>query len=102
MTPAVHIDATSEELATVRDIVGRIVPGARVWVYGSRARGAAKPHSDLDLAIDAGTPLDLATLAELREAFDESELRYKVDVTDLIACEPGFAALIAGQRVELV
>ncbi len=96
------LDATASELDEVRTIVARLVPGARVWVYGSRARRTAKRHSDLDLAIEAAAPLGLAVLGELRAAFDESSLRFKVDITDVRAADPAFVAKIALEWVCLV
>jgi len=38
-------------LSECRDILQRILPGATVYLYGSGARGAREPDSDLDLLI---------------------------------------------------
>lgn len=43
----------------------------------------AKPWSDLDLAIKAESALDWKLLEEIKEAFQESELPFRVDVLDL-------------------
>lgn len=68
--------------ACVRRILPAHLPrGARVSVFGSRATGRGlKPHSDLDLLIDSPTELPLAAIAELREAFAESNLPFAVDL----------------------
>ena len=76
------LDVAPAHLALVRDILATHVPDATVLVFGSRTDGTARPHSDLDLAIDAGRPLDLGTLAHLEEAFQESDLPFRVDVVD--------------------
>ena len=76
------LDVAPAHLALVRDILATHVPDATVRVFGSRTDGTARPHSDLDLAIDAGRPLDLGTLAHLEEAFQESDLPFRVDVVD--------------------
>ena len=55
---------------------------SEVWVFGSRATGRARRHSDLDLAIDAGRPLTLDEYAGLSEAFSDSDLPYHVDFVD--------------------
>jgi type I restriction enzyme S subunit len=83
-----------EELAIVRAILARHVPGVEVWAFGSRARGIAKPYSDLDLAIIAELPLSLEQGAALAEAFAESDLPWRVDVVEWTATSEAFRAII--------
>ena len=100
MTAALGI--RQEHAAIVRDILCRHLPaGARVFVFGSRAQGGARPYSDLDLAIECDRPLGLDLAAEIAEAFSESDLPYKVDVVELSALDPGFRARIAADLVAL-
>ena len=74
------ISITPQELEIVRTILRRHVPDRQVKVFGSRARGTARPYSDLDLAIMGAESLPLSTLASLAEDFTESDLPYKVDI----------------------
>ena len=84
-----------EELETVRGILRVHVPGLEVWAFGSRVHGEnLKPFSDLDLAIITETPLDAEKLAELREAFSESALPFKVDFLDWSVTNERFKRLI--------
>ncbi len=75
--------------------------GAKVWVFGSRATGRARRYSDLDLVIDAGHPLTLDETAVLAEAFEESDLPYRVDVVDWFAIGDRFREMIAADRLPL-
>jgi predicted nucleotidyltransferase len=59
-----------------------IVPDARIILYGSRARGGYAKRSDIDLAIDAGRPLDIMELGELQEVLAATNLFYRFDVVD--------------------
>ena len=77
-------------------------PGVRIWVFGSRATGRARRYSDLDLAIDAGRRLTIDETAILREAFDECDLPYKVDIVDWQAISDNFRQIIDQERVALV
>jgi predicted nucleotidyltransferase len=77
-------------------------PGVRIWVFGSRAIGRARRYSDLDLAIDVGRRLTIDETAILREAFDECDLPYKVDIVDWHAISDHFREIVAQQRVPLV
>ena len=103
MTGSAESPLAPAELALTLAILRAHLPaGSRVWAFGSRAAGRAKPYSDLDLAIDAGRRLTLDEFAALREAFSESDLPWMVDLTDWRAVDAGFAALIGAQRVEIL
>lgn len=69
-------------------------PRAKVWVFGSRATGGARRYSDLDLAIDAGRPLTLDEIANLSEAFRDSDLPYRVDLVDWYTLDARFRQTI--------
>ena len=56
---------------------------AVVYLYGSHARGEARPQSDVDLALLAAAPIDALELQELREALAVS-LSRDVDLVDLL------------------
>lgn len=73
------IALTPEQRQIILDLVQKHLPDTTVWAYGSRVRGTARPHSDLDLAAFA-TPQQQAAIAELQEAFDESDLPFRVDL----------------------
>lgn len=97
-----RLDITETDLGLVREILRRHLPaGVRVWVFGSRARGTARRFSDLDLAVDCGSRLELDTLLALREEFEESELPYEVDVVDSCDMDGDFRAVVEGSRLPL-
>jgi predicted nucleotidyltransferase len=102
MTATVPIDMTLDHQRIVLDILDAHLPAdAAVWVFGSRASGRARRYSDLDLTINAGRRLTIDETAILREAFDESDLPYRVDVVDWQAITPEFRSLIAAGRRRL-
>ncbi|NBT55643.1 MAG: nucleotidyltransferase domain-containing protein [Betaproteobacteria bacterium] len=93
------ISVAPQEWAIIQGILKDIVPHRTVWAFGSRARFAAKPYSDLDLAVVGVTPLSLEESARLHEAFTQSDLPYKVDVVDWASTSPEFQAVIAQHHV---
>lgn len=98
----VEIDLSAEHRRIVLDLLAEHLPaGSKVWVFGSRATGRARRYSDLDLAIDAGRRLTLDEAAMLREAFEESDLPWRVDAVDWHAVGERFRKLIASDRVPL-
>jgi type I restriction enzyme S subunit len=103
MSPKAQIDLDEPYRALVLEILTAHLPnGAKVYVFGSRAREKARRMSDLDLAIDAGRRLSTDERVVLREAFSESDLPFKVDIVDWQAIEDPFRELIDKDRVKLV
>jgi predicted nucleotidyltransferase len=88
------IDLTPLQCQTIQDILQRLVPDCEVRAFGSRVRGAAKPYSDLDLAIVGREKLPFKKLAALRIAFEESDLPFRVDVLDWHSISPEFQKVI--------
>ncbi len=58
--------------------------GARVWVFGSRARGDYRPFSDVDILYELSSdqPLPKGFLFELKDSMDNSNFPYKVDLVE--------------------
>jgi predicted nucleotidyltransferase len=65
-----------------------------IRVFGSRVYGPSKPFSDLDLVVMGGEPLDLRTLGQLRDAFDESNLPFAVDIVEWARSSDSFRRII--------
>jgi len=95
------IDLDTRERAIVEGILRRHVPEKRVLAFGSRARGTAKPYSDLDLAIVSDTAIPIGLMAALTDAFSESDLRFKVDVVDWATTSSEFRKIIERDAVVL-
>lgn len=94
-----RIDVQPSHWLIVRDLLARHVPHYAVWAFGSRAKGIAKPYSDLDLAIITDQPLPPATSAALAHDFSESDLPYKVDLIDWATTGESFRRIIERDKV---
>ncbi|MEX8505264.1 restriction endonuclease subunit S [Leptothrix ochracea] len=93
------LDMRADHLKIVHDILQKHVPEREVWAFGSRAKWLAKEYSDLDLCILGETPLSFTTLGLMAEAFDESDLPYKVDLVDWATTSESFRKIIERDRV---
>jgi predicted nucleotidyltransferase len=83
-----------KHLETIKRILAQYVGGCEVRAFGSRVIGPAKEHSDLDLAVVAGNKIQRRAKMLLREAFEESDLPFRVDVIDYNAVSGEFRAII--------
>lgn len=72
-------------LAPAIDLLRKDIPDlAGVYLFGSQATGAARPRSDVDLAVFAHREIEPGKLAAAREAIARLLLR-EVDLVDLAA-----------------
>jgi predicted nucleotidyltransferase len=96
------LDMREDHAAIVRRVLRQhLPPGARAYVFGSRAHGGARRYSDLDLALQWEGPLDVGVISQIAEALSESDLPYKVDIVDLSIVEPGFRDRIVADCIPL-
>ena len=100
MAVAPAIDLTDAQRRTVLALLSQYLPNTTVWAYGSRVKWTSRPASDLDLVVFAA-PSQSARLAELREAFDESNLPFCVDLFVWDETPKDFRKRVEAERVVL-
>ena len=75
----------SEVVELIKETIRRIAPGAKTILYGSEARGDARPDSDIDLLILVdGDTMTLAQEEEITLPLYELELRTGVSISPMI------------------
>ena len=73
-----------EDKKKIIAVVAALFPEAKIYLYGSRARGTYKESSDIDLALDAGHRIEPhARIGELRALLGQLTTGYSVDVIDI-------------------
>jgi type I restriction enzyme S subunit len=93
------IDIDPRDWVDVVRILHEQVPAIEVWAFGSRAKQAAKPYSDLDLALITSQPMPLAQLAAITDAFANSDLSIRVDLVDWATTSDVFRKIIQQDKV---
>lgn len=76
------IAVSEEQFVIIKDILNQFVPNCEVRAFGSRYKWTNKEFSDLDLAIVGEEKLDWRLVEGIKEAFQESDLPFRVDVLD--------------------
>ncbi|MGB3458727.1 MAG: nucleotidyltransferase domain-containing protein [Halobacteriota archaeon] len=91
-----HLKALSadEGLTAVSNIIARFLPDARIFLFGSRARGDAEQTSDFDFAIDVGSKIPLDVIARIEGEIEELHTLKSVDIVDLNRVNPAFKTII--------
>jgi len=99
MNPAIQVPA--QEQKVILALLKAHLSNTTVWIYGSRVTGTALPQSDLDMAIFS-SPDQRLQVSDLKEAFDESNLPFRVDLFVWDEIPKQFKANIEVEHFELV
>lgn len=73
----------------------------QVFIFGSRVTRKAKKYSDYDVGIWGKKPVPGHILIEIEEAFEESDLPYKVDIVDFSLVSKNFRKMAFSKIKEL-
>ena len=65
------------------DIISVLIPDAKIYLFGSRARNKYSQSSDIDIAIDAGKKLPIADVDEIVSVFAATNIMERIDVVDV-------------------
>lgn len=80
-----NIEEIKRKITPVLDLYGV----KRAAVFGSAARGEAKPDSDIDILVELREPLGLLKFAKLNYTLEDA-LEKKVDLIKSTAIKPSF------------
>ncbi len=90
------------DLAQIKAILMHALGGkpCAVYLFGSRATGAAQPASDFDIAVFADEDIS-RELSTARDMLEESNIPFKVDLVDLRLVAPAFRGAAQTQGILL-
>lgn len=95
------INVSERHLETIKRILAKYVGDCEVRAFGSRSNGTATKYSDLDLAIVGDGKMDRRVKMLLREAFEESDVPFRVDVIDYHGISEAFRVMI-DEKYEII
>ena len=94
-----EVSLQPEELKCIKDIFRNIIPDREVRAFGSRTSAHHKPFSDLDVVVMGENALPIEKLADLHNAFSESDLTFKVDIVVWSELTENFKKIIENKYV---
>ncbi len=93
------IKLSDSELKLIKSILAVQIPGYKVKAFGSRISGKAETYSDLDLVVIGKSKLSLEQKAHLKDAFSESNLPFRVDISDWNTLSDEFKKIIKNNNI---
>lgn len=91
------IHADPKHLAIIKHILKKYP--YTFYAYGSRTKGTQRPTSDLDICFKE--PISYPMQAIISEEFEESNLPFRVDLTDFNLMSTDFQKAIAQDLIEI-
>lgn len=73
----------------------------QVFVFGSRVFRGARKFSDVDIGIIGRQKVNFSLIEEIKEAFEESDFPYNVDVVDFNNVSKDFKKLALKKTIKL-
>jgi predicted nucleotidyltransferase len=64
-------------------LINVLLPNAKIYLFGSRARKTNKDNSDIDIALDAGEELPNRIVYEIKSVLNATDIMYLIDVVDI-------------------
>ena len=98
-----HTAALSVE--DVQHIAARVIrshlsnPAFRIFLFGSRAAGTARPRSDIDIGIEGPSPVPYETMATIAEDLEDVRSLYSIDVVDFRRVPERFRQVADKRRI---
>lgn len=80
-------------------IISVLIPEAKIYLFGSRARGNYKKYSDIDIALDAGKPLPIQDVDEVKSMLNESNIIHLIDVLDFHSVNTAMQEAIMKEKI---
>ncbi len=80
-------------------VISALIPGARIYLFGSRARGTNSEYADIDIALDAGEALPFRDVDEVRSMLRESNIMYMIDIVDIHQVNGAMREAILKERI---
>jgi predicted nucleotidyltransferase len=71
---------SADTVTKIREVFSRFPEVEKAVLYGSRAKGNARPGSDIDLTL-FGSRLDQSKVGQIDDALDDLLLPYRIDLS---------------------
>jgi predicted nucleotidyltransferase len=93
--------ARERAIDRVRNMVLAALAGrqARIYLFGSCARGDAVNSSDIDVAIDSLDPLPASLVADLVDSLEDSTIPFDVEIVDLRHADPALRRRVLSEGI---
>jgi len=96
------IDIDKTTLKEIMNILRRnLDDNVSVYAFGSRVKNTARQYSDLDLLLKSEQDIPQKIIFTLKEEFEESDIPFRVDISDWHRLSETFKPFIDKEKVQI-
>ena len=95
------IDIKPRDKEILFSLLAKYLPDTTIWAFGSRVSGHSRPWSDLDLVLFTAAEQKYR-ISLLKEALDESNLSFRVDLLEWNSLPDNFKTNISESATVLM
>lgn len=77
-----------------------LFPTAKIYLFGSRARGTHQVTSDIDLALNTGSRISSLELAKAKNVLEALNIPQTIDIVDINSVPTELKEIIAKEGIE--
>lgn len=97
------LQLTETQLHQVQALIkSKLIEPIEVFAYGSRTKQQAREFSDLDLLVKSTEKLPIQTLYQLKDAFEFSDLPFRIDIQDWHTLSQEFKQQIQNSLIKII
>lgn len=90
----VNLDLDEKYVDFIKNVIESVLDDADIYIFGSRTQGTAQKYSDVDIAVDNKSCINIEDILKLKAIFRNSTFPYKVDIIDLNSADNDFLKII--------
>ena len=97
------INIDQQSLASITALLKQhLSKDVQVYAFGSRVKNTSRKNSDLDLVLVSDTALAPAVLFSLKEAFEASDIPFRIDLSDWRLLSESFKPFIEKEKIRIL
>lgn len=74
----------------ILNVIQEILPEAKVYLFGSRARGTYQEGANVNLALDTGDRIDSTIILHIKKSLYDTTMPLFVDIVDMYSIPESF------------
>lgn len=96
-----NLDLENKYIDFIKNTISSVLSNVNIYIFGSRAQNNAQKYSDVDIALEDVSQIEVDKILQIKSKFSNSTFPYKVDIIDLKSIDVKFFYIIKDDLVKI-